>query len=151
MSEEQDRPLTRRELRERERLQSANSDDAAGGAPDEQSIVEEPPPARLPEPPTGAIPLIGPDGKPRSRREMRELWAAEQERLEADSGGAPVADEVTETELDSAEEAAAQAAERALSDSHLLDTQAMSLDELAGAERAAEDEPSAPDAPREHA
>lgn len=120
MSEEQDRPLTRRELRERERLQSANSDDATGDAPNEPSAVEAEPPARLPEPPTGAIPLIGPDGLPRSRREMRELWAQEQASLEAGTEGS--------------EEPPAQ------SDSHLLDTQAMSFDELAGVRSNDEDD-----------
>lgn len=84
MSDEQERPLTRRELRAREGWGSQDADAAPEGIDVaalefEQSLtVEVQPPTT-----TSSIPVVGPDGRLLSRRELRELWAAEEAAAQA--------------------------------------------------------------------
>lgn len=84
MSEEPQRPLSRRELRLREGwvAEDANLDEVPAAAPsldtgsgpisESFAISEAHPPT------TSSIPVIGPDGQLMSRRQLRELWAAEE-------------------------------------------------------------------------
>lgn len=77
---EEGRTLSRRELREHEGWVSADAE-----ASDDSHPVSEPiillDPANVPE--TASIPIIGEDGQPLSRRQLRELWLAEAAAAEA--------------------------------------------------------------------
>lgn len=85
MSDEQGRPLTRRELREREGWIAQDAESAPEGAPNTadaqpERIVEE---NVLPAT-TSSVPVIGADGRILSRRELRALWEAEAAALAAE-------------------------------------------------------------------
>lgn len=77
MSNEQERPLSRRELREREgwAAQDAEADSPHASTSDiDQALATD----SVPTTTTSSIPVIGPDGRMLTRRELRELWAAEE-------------------------------------------------------------------------
>ena len=98
MSNEQERPLSRRELRERQGW-AAEDAEAAVNAPETELVIVHDPSA-VPE--TASIPTVGPDGQPLSRRQIRELWLAEEQAAraaEAASQSTVIEDE-PEIELD---------------------------------------------------
>lgn len=85
MSDEPQRPLSRRELRMREGWAAQDSLDAAETiAPSASLSVTDAFPemstgaSEAHPPTTSSIPVIGPDGQLLTRRQLRELWAAEE-------------------------------------------------------------------------
>lgn len=123
MSDEQERPLSRRELREREgwQAQDVEADSPVAHTPEfDQALVAE----SVPVTTTSSIPVIGPDGRIMTRRELRELWAAEEAAAaaadkpeEADvAAEADVAEAPTEAENPAEAEGTATAEAEAKSD-----------------------------------
>lgn len=84
MSDEHERPLSRRELREREGWVAASPDEGNHSVSSEefnQALATE----SVPVTTTSSIPVIGPDGRILTRRELRELWAAEEAAAQANA------------------------------------------------------------------
>lgn len=102
MSDQQERPLSRRELREREGWLAEDANLESPAVETEPIVVHDP--AAVPE--TASIPTLGPDGQPLSRRQLRELWLAQEEAAQAEAVQAEAvqAAEVPETEQAAASE-----------------------------------------------
>lgn len=86
MSEQQEeRPLSRRELRE-QRLGIVSSPSEEDTQSSSEEFTSE---ATDVSPDTSSIPMIKPDGTPLSRREMRQVWLEEQAKKEPQSQDVP--------------------------------------------------------------
>ena len=96
---EEGRTLSRRELREREGWVSADAEPSDASHPVSEPIILHDP-ANVPE--TASIPIIGEDGQPLSRRQLRELWLAEAAAAEAASVVESAEESVEDIELDTA-------------------------------------------------